>query len=301
MKVSVVIPTYNRRDQVIAAIRSALDQSFPVHEVIVVDDCSSDDTIRHVASTFAGDSRVRPMMMVTNRGACYARNAGVEAAEGEWIAFLDSDDLWDPEKLSLQMAEIERNPSAIACFCGMTAYRDDRVSYVMTPPAPFAESDLYVRNTLGSTSNAVIRADALRAIGGFDPKMPSCQDWDLYLRVAGYGAIATVPYPLVRYSEGRHARISNTQTKVVAGHQEMFARILQRVSDPGRKLELAAEHAFLLVNIRIKLHGRVFSGVGLGALAFAQHPRLISFGLFRQTLFTIAWELKQRLLERRRR
>src|SRR5271156_960674 len=99
-KVSVIIPTYNRADKVGKTIESALAQTFTDLEVIVIDDGSSDDTGRVLSEVF-GD-RIRYFAQ-TNQGASIARNNGIEAARGEWIAFLDSDDLWEKDKLELQL------------------------------------------------------------------------------------------------------------------------------------------------------------------------------------------------------
>src|ERR1700734_1651503 len=113
-KVSVVIPTYNRAAEVPKAIESALAQTLSDLEVIVVDDGSSDDTGKILRNTF-GD-RVRYFSQA-NQGASVARNRGVEEARGEWIAFLDSDDLWDKQKLEWQFRALEQfGPQCAACY-----------------------------------------------------------------------------------------------------------------------------------------------------------------------------------------
>ena len=104
-KISVVIPTYNREDKVRKAIESALAQSFTDLEVIVVDDGSSDDTGQAFSETF-GD-RIRYYFQA-NQGASVARNKGIEEARGEWIAFLDSDDVWEKEKLELAAEALDQ-------------------------------------------------------------------------------------------------------------------------------------------------------------------------------------------------
>lgn len=296
MKLSVVIPTHNRRDQVIAAVDSALNQTHAVDEVIVVDDCSTDDTVEHVSASFRNDARVRILALPVNGGACVARNKGIEAAHGDWIAFLDSDDLWDAEKIQAQLDELGRNAQAIACFCGMTAYRDGKALYELVPPAPFQESDLWIKNTLGSTSNAVVRADVLKSIGGFDPALPSCQDWDLFLRIAAAGPISTVPRSLVRYSEGNHVRISNSQSKVLAGHKAIFARILPRISESERRSDVAAEHALFPAELAFHVEGRRMIGLLKGLRAVVITPRAASFKRFLQLVAAAAWQIKSSTL-----
>src|ERR1700735_1430197 len=113
-KVSVVIPTYNRADKVRRGVESVLAQTFLDLEVIVVDDGSSDETGQTLKHAF-GD-RIRYYFQ-TNQGASVARNKGIEEARGEWIAFLDSDDLWEKEKLELQFMALERFGSQCsACY-----------------------------------------------------------------------------------------------------------------------------------------------------------------------------------------
>jgi glycosyltransferase involved in cell wall biosynthesis len=111
-RISVIIPTYNRADRVIEAVRCVLDQTFEPFEVIVIDDGSTDDTEQALASV---RERIR-YIKTPNRGVSAARNRGILEATGEWIAFLDSDDAWHPEKLEKQMACARRTKAAI-CFC----------------------------------------------------------------------------------------------------------------------------------------------------------------------------------------
>src|SRR5215469_10447854 len=99
--ISVIIPLYNRRDEIGRAIASALGQSRAPDEVIVVDDASRDGSAETVAAL--GDNRIRLMRHERNRGAAAARNTGIAAAQGDWIALLDSDDEWEPEKLAQQV------------------------------------------------------------------------------------------------------------------------------------------------------------------------------------------------------
>jgi glycosyltransferase involved in cell wall biosynthesis len=121
-KVSVVIPTYNRAEQVQKSVESVLEQSFTNLEVIVVDDGSSDDTGQTLKNTF-GD-RIRYYFQ-PNQGVSVARNKGIEEAKGEWIAFLDSDDLWEKEKLDWQFKALERfAPQCAACYTDVRFYNN---------------------------------------------------------------------------------------------------------------------------------------------------------------------------------
>ncbi len=107
--ISVIIPLYNRREEIGRAIASALRQSHAPHEIVVVDDSSRDNSASAVAAL--GDQRIRLLRHERNRGAAAARNTGIAAAEGEWIALLDSDDEWEPEKLARQLAALQAAPA----------------------------------------------------------------------------------------------------------------------------------------------------------------------------------------------
>ena len=99
---SVVIPTYNREKTIIRAIESVLQQTYHDVEVVVVDDCSKDNTVQIVKGQYSSDTRVLLYKQPQNQGACAARNKGVELCHGKYVAFLDSDDLWMPDKLEKQ-------------------------------------------------------------------------------------------------------------------------------------------------------------------------------------------------------
>lgn len=212
--VSVVIPAYNRADSIAAAIDSVLRQSFCDFELLVVDDGSTDGTQSVVRGI--DDPRLRLIEVPHNMGAGAARNLGIEAARGEWIAFQDSDDEWLPLKLEKQMARVSASGAGyIAVYCGMivlgrvgidygsgpgTAENRIRVRYFPTQEETAIEGDLLLpllRTSLISTQTLVARRDALRAIGGFDPAMRALIDWDCTLRLAPLGPIACVDEPLV--------------------------------------------------------------------------------------------------------
>ena len=113
--ISVIIPVYNRRDKIIRAISSVLNQTYPVDEIIVVYDGSADGTYELVANRFAGDSRIKCYRMQENRGAAATRNYGVKMASNELIAFQDSDDIWLDDKIEKQMG-LFSNPETVIVY-----------------------------------------------------------------------------------------------------------------------------------------------------------------------------------------
>ncbi len=203
--VSVVIPTHNRARFVPAAIESALAQSFTDLEVIVVDDASIDGTADLLAANFG--ARVRVERLPFNHGRSTARNVGWSLARGEFIAFLDSDDLWRPEKLALQVPHFER-PEVVLSHTW--AEKIDPLGQ----PLPAASAELRREFLFASrrgfdyagitqtwcrmyTSAVVLRRELLNQTGGFDPRLSNFEDYDLFWRAALAGEIATVEEPLL--------------------------------------------------------------------------------------------------------
>lgn len=181
--VSVVIPTYNRAHLVSRAIRSALAQDYPALEVIVVDDGSTDNT-HEVLSRF--DS-IRSIRFEINRGGAIARNAGIEAANGQFVAFLDSDDEWLPEKTRRQMDLLLGSHGTGAVYCRHFAHDDASGTRVETFPTLYRDS---IREALFSgecphtVSLFLVRREALMDAGGFDPSLAGFQDTDLWIRLS---------------------------------------------------------------------------------------------------------------------
>ncbi len=137
--VSIIMPTYNCGDYIAESIRSVLEQTYPHWELIIIDDCSTDNT-KEVVAPFTEDKRVRYVCLEQNSGTAAARSKGLSLVQGDFVAFLDSDDLWVPQKLEKQLGFMEeKNQKGIPCYFTATAYRhvDDRgenLPMVCTPP-----------------------------------------------------------------------------------------------------------------------------------------------------------------------
>lgn len=230
-KVSVIIPTYNRADKVCKTIASAFAQTFTDLEIIVVDDGSSDGTGRLLAETYGG--RIRYCFQ-QNQGASVARNRGIEEARGECIAFLDSDDLWEKDKLECQLNTLKRfSPQCGACYTDVRFfnYPEQRTMFQLAEENYRHEGKtginaevlrLLVRPGGGGMvvclSSLLARSDGLRKIGGFDPKLPFSQDSDLMFRLATVTGFCYVNRPLVLFdrspAEIRHVGVSADWNKL---------------------------------------------------------------------------------------
>jgi glycosyltransferase involved in cell wall biosynthesis len=207
--VSVVIPVYNRCELLSRAIASVLKQSFRNFECIVVDD-GSDVDIRHFSGS--NDERFSYLRLSDHWGVSRARNLGVEAATAPWIAFLDSDDEWLPQKLACQMKWAACNPS-FRIFQSKEAWIRNGVR--VNPPRThlkrqgnlFADS---LERCMITPSSVVLRKDLFLESGGFNEAIPACEDYDLWLRITAHYPVGLVDeILLVRYG-GHGDQLSST-------------------------------------------------------------------------------------------
>jgi glycosyltransferase involved in cell wall biosynthesis len=221
-EVSVVVPTHNRRDLLERALSSALAQRNVELEIIVVDDASSDGTAAFVESLAAADSRVRSIRSETSRGGGASRNAGIESSRGRVVAFLDDDDEWLPGKLERQLALLAANPDAVACSANFEQlFPSGRRRTFTVPHRPSIAAVLY-ENVLGGASVCACSLDALRAIGGFDARLKSAQDFDLWIRLRQRGAIVACGESLVLYREHAGPRITTRASAPYLGSRRLY-------------------------------------------------------------------------------
>lgn len=207
--ISVIIPTHNRAGFLKEAVQSVLDQdgfdfggSTPDCELHVIDDGSSDET-REVVESFGV-----PIFFSCqdHKGVSAARNFGLRMARGEFIAFLDSDDLWKKNKLKVQMSLMESRPQTMVCY---TEEVWERRGAVVNPRKKHRKYsgwifDKVVPLCLLSLSSALFRREVFDEVGGFDERLPACEDYDLGLRVAHRFPIYLIPTPLI-VKRGGHA------------------------------------------------------------------------------------------------
>jgi glycosyltransferase involved in cell wall biosynthesis len=201
-RVSIIIPTWNRRHHVVEAIDSVLAQTYTDYEIIVVDDGSTDGTSDLLAQRYRG----RPLTCIIqqNRGSSAARNAGIRAARGELLAFLDSDDLWLPRKLESQVPRFDRNPAVGFVFCGSSKVNERGVPVETREPTPEYRGHAVramLRRSMMPTPTVMIRSRLVPETGYMYEDLAYGEDWNYWLRIAARCEVDFVPEVLVHYRE----------------------------------------------------------------------------------------------------
>ncbi len=247
-RVSVIIPTYQNAKELPRAVQSALAQDLAEIEVIVIDNASTDETPRVCAQLAQQDKRVRPLRLEVNAGPAGARNAGAKAARGEYLAFLDADDEWLPDRLSAQLAVLDAYPQVALAFCdGMLL---DEQSGKQTPISvinkvfqkrvsftPLDETrrlyrldgdlraEIYRGNFINLSTVVLRRADFER-LAGFDPACYGMEDLDLWLRLAARGPFAYHYQPgvICHWRPGSMSRMTEPRIRKLIGY---YLRCLQ--------------------------------------------------------------------------
>jgi glycosyltransferase involved in cell wall biosynthesis len=184
VRLSVVIPNFNTADYVTAAIQSVLDQTLQEFEIIVVDDGSSDDSVERLLSI--GDERLTCIRQC-NRGLAGARNTGLLAARGAYVGFLDSDDMWFPEKAERHLEIMDQDPYLGLTFSYSAYLQQSGAStgqLLLSRCSRPTARDLIKRNHVGNGSTFIVRRACLEMAGGFDEAIRNCEEWEFCVRVA---------------------------------------------------------------------------------------------------------------------
>ncbi|MGC9504485.1 glycosyltransferase family 2 protein [Baaleninema sp.] len=241
--VSIVVPSYNRGYILDRAIESVLAQTVADWELIVVDDGSQDNT-KQVVEQF-GDSRIHYLRHHPNQGVCAARNTGIEAAKGTYIAFLDSDDTWHPEKLEKQLQVFAKAPPTVGVVYTWLGFTDAEgtLKRVRNPrDRGNLRENLLFANLIGTPSTVMVKRDCLENGVRFDRKLRCGEDWDFYLQLAPFCEFEVVPEILVNYCDDNTSRSSQGEkaTKnsqiVVEGHLIFREKHHQNIDWLDRKL-----------------------------------------------------------------
>jgi glycosyltransferase involved in cell wall biosynthesis len=234
--ISVVIPTYNSAAVLADAVDSILTQTRPADEIIVVDDGSTDGTAE-VCGAYGDKIRY---IRQANQGASIARNAGISAARGDWLAFLDADDVWEPRKLELQLAALDQHPEAdFAVTAALVWSPNDRSYYQYRWDGPIEpdtmRAELLVRNILtGICSSLLVRRSALESVGCFAPGKAS-EDRRLAIDLLERHRAVLISAPLIRQRPGpAHFTDPEIMRAEMLSLIDDYADLYQRYSPDGR-------------------------------------------------------------------
>ena len=220
LRISVIIPTKNRIDMLKIALNSIFTQTYPVYEIIVIDDGSDSDDIIDLIRVI-NEPKVSLLRNHSSKGANYSRNRGIKVSTGDFIAFLDDDDYWLPQKLEKQLA-VFKSQDVGAVYCGLNYYdvvsgkkkNVNRLSY----PSGYILEQLLIEDITSTTPTYIVRRDCFDKAGFFDENLPARQDWDMWIRIAQHYNIGCVPEVLVYAGEHSGDRISirNYQKQIEA-------------------------------------------------------------------------------------
>lgn len=224
--IAVIIPAYNSVRYLKETLDSVMHQTLPPVEVLVNDDGSTDGT-PDLAESYGAPIRV---FRRSHQGPSASRNFAASQSSCEWLAFIDSDDLWEPAKLHQQMEELERHPQADLCYCARVAFEEENGAFrrgrvYPVPPADRIREALF-RNTTFLPSSVLIRRSTFLSVGGFDPAIRFCEDWDLWLRLLHRGVrFAACAQPLLLYRQHEGNQSANA-FRLLDAEKDVYRRLV---------------------------------------------------------------------------
>ncbi|NIA31065.1 MAG: glycosyltransferase [Actinobacteria bacterium] len=242
MKISVTIPTFNRAALILEALESVLKQTVAVDEIIIVDDGSDDDTAA-VLQKYKDSIRI---VCQENKGVSAARNRGIAEAKYEWVAFLDSDDLWQVNKIKRQKEVLHGHADSEICYTDEEWRKDGKWKNQKLIHQKFS-GWIYPQclpRCIISPSSVLLHRSVFKAVGLFDESLPVCEDYDLWLRVASRFPVLYLPERLIVKRAGSWAQLSQNHSldryRIIALQKILDSGTLQ-YDDEKKTMEMLAE------------------------------------------------------------
>lgn len=279
--VSVIIPTHNCRQWVSDAIDSALAQSYPSCELIVVDDGSVDDTGDYLGTKYGGQIRY---VYQDNSGPAAARNKGLSLANGSFIQFLDSDDFLAPSKIERQMTLFSDQLECGVVYSDFAFMSIDKEGYTKQSPAQYRQK-YGVKNVFEALldsnfiviHSALVRTDVLRCCGGFDMTLASDEDYDLWLRLAAAGCRFCFLPEVLAFYRRRHNSVSRDIFTQKKGTLQALKKVEQNIhgltAQERTKLKLHLSREYGWMSRLYFQRGRIYKAVSLLAHAIVNNPK----------------------------
>jgi glycosyltransferase involved in cell wall biosynthesis len=225
--VSVVIPTYERPEYLKGAIETAYGQTYENIEIVVVDDGSTEAYTNEIVTEYP--ESVTCVRHGENKGLSAARNTGIEAANGEYIAFLDDDDRWHKDKITRQVSALNQHKEAGLATCLVVALtpHNEIVHCETDAPSGDCSKSMLINNQIGSPSRVLVRQQCFDDIGVFDESLPTKQDWDFYLRLCQEWKVALIKdhlcFKTVHESMSSSSRaVERDKQRILQKHEELI-------------------------------------------------------------------------------
>lgn len=249
--IDVIVPLFNDSKNIRFAIDSLLGQTQPISAIIIVDDGSTDGSAEMVEKLYSSDSKIK-LVRSQHRGISGARNAGLKFANSEFIGFLDSDDIWDRDKLRLQIQAFQNRPNLGAIYCKYSiidnsgALRPER--WVMDPKLEgnIFNSLLAGNQISGSASAVLVRKKYLDLVGDFDESLRFCEDWDMWIRLSRVCTFSFVDRDLVhiRQNDLRSRENLRVRWDKYDAHLSMWSKWPKEVSTNSEVLKLIRDRCY---------------------------------------------------------
>lgn len=259
--VSVVIPTYNRAHLVCDALNSVVGQIYRPLEILLVDDGSTDQTKQRVNLWWKDlnnkDLLTFQLLQQENLGGNVARNAGIKAATGKYIAFLDSDDTWHPLKIEKQVSVFENNKVG-AVYCGLQQMELE-TNKVIEPstrsyPSGNILAQMLIRDVTAPTSTYILKREVFEKVGLFDEKLQARQDWDMWIRVAMEYYIGAVPEVLVDFRQHTGERTASDPNKEIRSFKAIRSKYQSILKMQSASVRRKANSTFYKRMGRVHFH-----------------------------------------------
>lgn len=286
--VSVVITTYKRELKILKeSLDSVLNQTYPLIEIIVVDDNGKDSPYaKENSSFFRALDNVNYVLNEKNSGAQFSRNKGILLSKGTYVAFLDDDDIWMPEKIEKQMALFEDSEVGLVFCDGYLFYEERGITqdekYQKNPyfNQPLSFQRLLFNDYIGSTSQAIIRKECFAKVDLFDNEMSARQDYDMWLRISQFYKVIGISEALWYYRIHANERISTNNEKCLSAYK----RILEKYEDAYKEYPYAKTKMQLrYAKINYKAGHKVL-GIWIAIKSFVTSPACFYNTVFKHSM-----------------
>jgi glycosyltransferase involved in cell wall biosynthesis len=240
LKISIVIPMYNAKNYIVETLESVVRQTYPIHEILVIDDCSTDGSNTVVEEFSAACKQIRLIRQASNQGVSAARNRGLQESESDWILLLDADDILESKlvekEVQLLLDELPRTLNVISAIHPAYIQIDSDSQLVASSEMRGVQyslqnlfGSLLVRNHIITPSGMLINKEVANSIGGFRTDLKLCEDFDFYLRIAKVGIILYLDEVLVRYRRHLGNVTDRAGTALSAGSRIVNAYSTQEI------------------------------------------------------------------------